>query len=254
MPLASIALGGNQGDVERNITGALAALQRVRGLRLVATSSIRVTRPVGEHAGGPFHNAAATLDATLAPLDLLHVLQDLERKAGRRSADRWSPRPLDLDLVFYGDSVIEHPRLSVPHPACWYRRFVLDPLAEIAADLRHPVKGLTVDDLRRRLLPRPLKLALAGSTPAARRALIADLTSAAREAAIAEWSAAESADREAAAAEPAIIAWLGPSPDPPAGTREAVSFESLPPVPRLDASRSADPRRFLQDVLTSALG
>jgi len=247
-----LALGGNVGDVEETFDTTLLRLANAAPIEVTRVSPIYRTQPVGAHAGGEFRNAAAEIETTLGPLALLDVLQDLERRAGRIPGEHWAPRPLDLDLIFFADQTIEQPRLRVPHPACWYRRFVLDPLVAIAADFRHPVKGLTVAELRDRLLSRPLRLALAGSTLVERQRIKQELSVAAarmamaNEVEIADWQAGHTDHGD-----PAILAWLGSATDPDTVPTE---FSALPLVPRLDASTTADPAAFLQDVLQAALG
>jgi 2-amino-4-hydroxy-6-hydroxymethyldihydropteridine diphosphokinase len=140
------------------------------------------------------------------------------------------------------------PRLRVPHPACWYRRFVLDPLAEIASDVLHPAKRVTVGELRLRLLRRPLVLALAGSSHAQRQGLHDELLSATRGVEILDWR-----PDAALESEPTLIAWLGPH-DPPSPGGLVADFQSLPLVPRLDASTATDKAAFLRGVLEAALG
>jgi 2-amino-4-hydroxy-6-hydroxymethyldihydropteridine diphosphokinase len=245
MPRCHIALGGNVGDVETAFQTALAGLTADNPAIVTRVSSICRTRPVGPRSGGEFLNAAAEIDTSLEPLQLLDVLKECERRAGRAEGHLWAPRPLDLDLIFYADQVIEHPRLSVPHPACWYRRFVLDPLDEIAADVRHPVKGISVRELRARLLARPLRIALAGSTASEREKLLGELTPISDELQIVDWLPQRDLDPE-----PAILAWLGPDSD----TECPIDFDALPVVPRLDVSRALDVTAFLRGAVQSALG
>jgi 2-amino-4-hydroxy-6-hydroxymethyldihydropteridine diphosphokinase len=248
MPRCYIALGGNVGDVNETFRWAAARLERDGPVNVTRFSSVFRTRPVGPNAGEEFTNAAAEVETDLEPLVLLDLLQDLERRAGRTSGVHWGPRPLDLDLIFYADQIIDVPRLRVPHPACWYRRFVLDPLAEIASDVRHPVKRLTVEELRLRLLRRPLVLALAGSSHAQRQSLRDELLSRTQGGEILDWR-----PDAAVESEPTIVAWLGLH-EPVLSAASAVDFQSLPLVSRLDASAVANKAEFLQGVLQAALG
>jgi 2-amino-4-hydroxy-6-hydroxymethyldihydropteridine diphosphokinase len=245
MPHCYIALGGNVGKVEETFQTALGRLATDNLVAIARVSSIWRTRPVGPRSGGEFLNAAAELETSLEPLDLLDLLKDLERRAGRTSSEHWAPRPLDLDLIFYADRVIELPRLTVPHPACWYRRFVLDPMTEIAPEVRHPVKGINVRDLRARLLHRPLRLALAGSTASERERLMRELSTTPNEFEVVDWQPPNQSG-----VEPTILAWLGPDAD----ADERTDFRDLPLLPRLDVSGADDRRSFLHGVLQAALG
>jgi 2-amino-4-hydroxy-6-hydroxymethyldihydropteridine diphosphokinase len=245
MPRCQIALGGNVGSVEQTFQTALAGLAEDARIAVTRISTVWRTRPVGPHAGEEFRNAAAEFQTEIHPLALLDVLKDIEKRAGRSPGEHWGPRPLDLDLIFYGDQIIDHQRLCVPHPACWYRRFVLDPLEEIAADVPHPVKGLTVGALRSRLLERPLRLALAGSTAKSRQHLRHELATTSSEAEVVDWQPGALSHSE-----PAIIAWLGSAVE----TEGEFEFQALPLVPRLDVSASRDPIALLRAVLQAALG
>jgi len=151
MTRAYVALGSNLGDREATLRAALAGLAATPGCTLVATSRLYETEPVGPPQGA-YLNAVAALDTTLAAPALLTRLFELERAAGReRSGERNSPRTLDLDLLLYGDAVLDAPGLRVPHPRLHERAFVLAPLAELAPDLVHPALGVRIAELARRV-------------------------------------------------------------------------------------------------------
>ena len=156
---AYLAIGGNQGDVQATMRSAVEQLAEVDGISAVELSPIYRTAPVGVDAQFAFHNAAIVCKTDLPPLDLLDVMQRIEHSAGRERTVRWGPRTLDIDLIGYGPEVMSHPRLTLPHPAAWYRRFVLDPLCDVAADWMHPERQATVRELRDRLRARPLMFA-----------------------------------------------------------------------------------------------
>lgn len=141
---ACVGLGGNIGDVAAALRDALAALDALPGTRLLRASGLYRTPAWGVQDQPDFVNAAALLATTLSPRALLDALLAIERAHGReRAADgsRWGPRTLDLDLLLYGDAVIDEPGLVVPHPQLHARAFVLVPLADVAADVEVPGHG-----------------------------------------------------------------------------------------------------------------
>jgi 2-amino-4-hydroxy-6-hydroxymethyldihydropteridine diphosphokinase len=147
---AYIALGANLGDREQNLRAALDLLNATPGVRVTRVSSFLENPAVGGPPGSPpFLNAAAELETTLEPRPLLARLLEIERHLGRERREKWGPRPIDLDLLLYADRVIDEPDLKVPHPLMHERRFVLQPLAEIAPGAVHPVLRRPVDALLR---------------------------------------------------------------------------------------------------------
>jgi 2-amino-4-hydroxy-6-hydroxymethyldihydropteridine diphosphokinase len=145
---AYIALGANLGDREQNLRAALDLLSATPGVRVTRVSSFLENPAVGGPPGSPpFLNAAAELETTLEPRRLLARLLEIEQTLGRRRREKWGPRPIDLDLLLYGDQVIDVPDLKVPHPLMHERRFVLQPLAEIAPRAVHPIFWRRIDTL-----------------------------------------------------------------------------------------------------------
>jgi len=148
--LACVGLGSNLGDRAATIRCAIEELSRLSRTRLVASSSLHETAPVGGVPQGPYLNAAAVIETSLSPRELLGQLLRIERAAGRDRAkeQRWGPRTLDLDLILFAARIISEPDLKVPHPLMHERMFVLEPLAEIAPRAVHPVLNRTVIELR----------------------------------------------------------------------------------------------------------
>lgn len=146
--LAMIGLGSNLGDRRAHLEGAIAALAASQGIEVRRVSSFLETEPVGGPPGQEAYlNAAAVLETTLDPVGLLRVLQAIEARSGRVRTVRWGARTLDLDLLLFEDRIIETTELTVPHPRLPERRFVLEPLAEVAPDAIEPRTGRTVSDL-----------------------------------------------------------------------------------------------------------
>jgi len=148
---AFVGLGGNLGDAAASVRDAFVALGRLPGTRLLRASRLYRTPAWGVTAQPDFVNAVAMIETTLVPTALLQELLRIERDAGRDrladGSDRWGPRTLDLDLLLYGDAVIDVPGLSVPHPHMHERAFVLVPLLEIAPDARIPGRAAVADAL-----------------------------------------------------------------------------------------------------------
>src|SRR5262245_32801825 len=150
MSTAYLALGSNLGDRWETLDGAVRRLRAEPGLRVVAVSGFYETAPVGCPRGsGDFLNAAAAIESDRTPEDLLQLFLRIERQFGRVRAESGvkGPRTLDLDLLLYGDRVINTPDLALPHPRLHERAFVLVPLAEIGPYAVHPTLGKTARQL-----------------------------------------------------------------------------------------------------------
>lgn len=144
---AYIALGANLGDRAANLRAAVEMLAASPGVRVVAVSPFYETEPEGYTDQPAFINAAAEIATTLSPHELLLLCQDVENKSGRVRTLKWGPRTLDLDILMYGETVMDTGELKIPHPLMHLRRFVLEPLASIAPDAVHPVTGKTITRL-----------------------------------------------------------------------------------------------------------
>jgi 2-amino-4-hydroxy-6-hydroxymethyldihydropteridine diphosphokinase len=142
MVRAYVGLGANLGDRERTLHAAVDALAAADGVEVAAVSTLRETEPVGVGEQPRFLNGAVALDTSLPARRLLDLLLAIEQRFGRvRVPGEHGPRTLDLDLLLYGDEQIDEPGLTVPHPQLRERRFVLEPLAELAPGLVVPGRG-----------------------------------------------------------------------------------------------------------------
>ena len=135
---AYVALGSNLGDRAGYLQGAVDALARARGVRVVAVSRVYETVPVGGPAQDAYLNAVVALDTEREPYALLALAHELERAAQRVRGERWGPRTLDVDILLYDDISLDDAELTLPHPRMWERGFVLAPLRDVAADLVEP--------------------------------------------------------------------------------------------------------------------
>lgn len=138
---AYIGVGSNLGDRLAMLNLAIKELASLEQIDIVSVSGVWETSPIGPGEQNDYLNGAALLRTDLPPRGLLDALLAAEQAQGRKRLVRWGPRTLDLDLLLYGDQQVEEPGLSVPHPWLTRRRFVLEPLLEIAPELIHPVTG-----------------------------------------------------------------------------------------------------------------
>ena len=147
-----IAYGSNMGDKEEYIEDAIAAIRENKMIRYIKSSHNYVTEPYGVVDQPPFLNGVLMCETIYTPSELLDYLHELEAAAGRERLVHWGPRTLDLDILFFGDQVINTEKLTIPHADMANRKFVLEPLCEIAPYLYHPLRGVTVQELYINLL------------------------------------------------------------------------------------------------------
>ncbi len=234
MATAFISLGGNVGDVADTFNCAVDLLNEEYG-HVVRLSSLYSTAAVGEEAGPAFLNAVAEVETFLPPDELLGGLLQIELQLGRERSVHWGPRTLDLDLLLYGELVLATKALTLPHPRLWYRRFVLDPLAEVASNVVHPVRELSIAKLKRRFTARPLEVGFVEDGEKVAESLVELANQRFCEVDAALWQPNDDS---------AIVFWW-PGCE--------ASFEDLPIDRRLDLSvEYGEPDQALFDVLVSA--
>ncbi len=139
--------GSNSESPRQHITTAIQSLGEIQSTRMIGASSLYKSKPVGAQNQDDYINAVVKIETELEPLELLDVLQAIENKHGRVRNERWGARTLDLDILMFGEKIIQNDRLTIPHVEMTKRSFVLVPLAEIESDCVIPEKGLISDIL-----------------------------------------------------------------------------------------------------------
>ncbi|MBO9731984.1 MAG: 2-amino-4-hydroxy-6-hydroxymethyldihydropteridine diphosphokinase [Chitinophaga sp.] len=146
MNTAILLIGGNLGDRTGNLEKAVQLINETAG-KVVKISSLYQTAPWGAVDQPDYLNQAVEIHTTMDALTLLHTLLEIERKIGRIRQEKWGSRVIDIDLIFFNDSILSQPELKIPHPRMQLRQFVLIPLREIVPDYVHPVLHKTVQEL-----------------------------------------------------------------------------------------------------------
>ncbi len=145
-----IAVGTNMGSLEENIQQAVERMEDA-GIHISKIATPIHNKAYGKTDQADFLNTVVEAETDLDPWNLLDALQKIEADMGRVRMEHWGPRIIDLDIIFYGNRIIETERLAVPHSDMKNRDFVLNPLAEIAPDLRHPIEGKTIAEMAKEL-------------------------------------------------------------------------------------------------------
>lgn len=146
-----LSVGSNMGDKEAYIRNGIDRLAAHEACRVVRVSDLITTKPYGGVVQDDFLNGVLCLETLLSPHRLLALIHEIEDKAGRERLVHWGPRTLDLDILFYDSEIVDSPSLHIPHADMARRAFVLKPLCEIAPFVRHPLTGLTVEEMLEKL-------------------------------------------------------------------------------------------------------
>jgi 2-amino-4-hydroxy-6-hydroxymethyldihydropteridine diphosphokinase len=149
--VAFVGIGANLGDPAAQCTEAVRRIGMIPGVRMLRCSSLYRTAPVGPMEQGWFINAVAEVRTDLSPSKFLEALKEIEGQMGRTEGPRWGPRVIDLDILLYGQEVVDQEGLKIPHPEMHRRRFVLEPLCELASYAVHPAFGVSARGLLDRL-------------------------------------------------------------------------------------------------------
>lgn len=149
--IAYIGIGSNLGDKQKHIADAIDMLENTQGIILKVISPIYETKPVGYVEQPDFLNCVAKIRTKLLPDELLEVCMHIENELGRKRTIKWGPRTVDLDILFYGDLVLDSDRLTIPHPLLHERGFVLVPLLDVAPDMLHPKLNVSIRALCEKL-------------------------------------------------------------------------------------------------------
>jgi 2-amino-4-hydroxy-6-hydroxymethyldihydropteridine diphosphokinase len=166
-----LSLGSNLGDRAKNLQDAIAALRKA-GISVQRISSMYETEPV-DYLGQPrFLNCALEAETELGALELLHALRGIETQMGSKKLIAKGPRLIDIDILLYGNEIIDTPELQVPHPRMHLRRFVLEPLVEIAPEAQDPVSHLSIADLLARTPDKSAVRIAAGLQPGQHRGAV----------------------------------------------------------------------------------
>jgi len=166
-----LSLGSNVGDGAKNLQDAIAALRNA-GVLVVRISSLYETEPVDYLDQPWFLNCALEAQTEIGALDLLHALRGIETQMGSKKLVAKGPRLIDIDILLHGSEVIDTPELQIPHPRMHLRRFVLEPLAEIAPNVQHPVLDLSIADLLARTPDKSAVRVAAPPQPGQRRGAV----------------------------------------------------------------------------------
>jgi 2-amino-4-hydroxy-6-hydroxymethyldihydropteridine diphosphokinase len=174
MAHALLGLGSNLGDRQQLLGDAVDRLAAMPGVQSVRVSQWRETTPIGGPPGQPrFFNGAALAVVSISPQELFSRMQEIEIELGRTRLEPWAPRTVDLDLLLYDDLVIASPSLKIPHPRMSFRKFVIEPAAEIAGAMVHPIIGWTMQQLSEHVRIALPYVAISGDTPETARQLTA---------------------------------------------------------------------------------
>ena len=148
---AYIGIGSNLGIPEENCTKAIEKISSTKDIKIISKSSFYQTAPIGNIEQDWFINSAIKIDTQLTPRELLSALLSIESEMGRIRKEKWGPRLIDLDLLFYDNLILNQEGITLPHPEIQKRKFVLVPLNEIAENLTHPIQKKTIKTLLQEL-------------------------------------------------------------------------------------------------------